>query len=529
MRYVAVREAKLRNQALLRENKDRKDPIWNRITEARKSFDASKDQIAMSRETISANLAKLRAIIDSMPEAYTIQCFDDNDTEIHRIKPKNQQDVVPRPDFTPQKGEWYEFKYWSAEKGGSPYVGFGRDKFAEAPRKLFAVFAEKAVSVSFYLDADKHQPFGDKKTLYRTRKAKYERPKDDPVRWGYRFAGWRKDGASGLFSGFGTTADESAVFVAEWEEAPFEVTFHDADGAVSDIRNLRLSDAIPAVGLAVEGYDYTGWAKDKNGKPIASNAKLRDCIKEGATELNLYALRVPNTYTATFLGRDGREVAKVKGSAVKKVVAPKAPEISGCRFDGWFLADGSQFKDGPITGDITLKAKYSVIMLKAEFVMATTGEVIGTAEFSIEKPLELPQPPFIRDFGSTWSLEGEGRPLKVIDAKAAQNLTIYAVRTVRYSFWNWSQKLMESEAVYGSSISPPDLMDANTGKKRNPEGWGFSSGVPKSQFIDFPKFKMEKNKIDFYAVWPQDVWGGKMPEVVTIDQWKRMLEAAKGN
>lgn len=526
VRHIADREAKARNLKLWTENRERRDAVWGKIQDARSAFRESQVAMLSGKDGVSANLGKMRSVLEAMPEAFSVQYFDENDHELFKTPGGGRDERIAKPETTPRKDDWHRFKHWSKTKDGPAYEGFGRDSLADAPRQLWAVFEEVPVAVAFFADSAKGRPYSETK-VFRTKGARFSKPEKDPARWGYRFMGWRREGDFARFSNWGSDVTDAATFVAEWEEAPFEVAFHDADGKERDVRNLRLSDAIPPVPFTADGYDYVGWSREKGGRQIAQNAKLSDCISEPARKLDLYALREAVAYTATFVGRDGATVAKTTGSATRKVSAPKAPDIPGYRFEGWF-AGGDRFKDGPITGDIAVQARYAAVTYTATFKVAETGKDLGTAEFSVENPLVLPPAPFVLDFDTAWSLAGEGEALRPVDAKATKDITVYAVRTVGYTFWNWNQQLDEGKAVYGGSIEPPQLVDTRTRKLHNPDGWAFSSNESKTGFIDFRKFKLTEKDLAFCAVWPQDLWEpGKVPKVVTEKQWKQMLENAE--
>lgn len=522
--YVADRSAKRRHDKLWKENKADRDSAMAAIQKAKEAFNSAKSDIIASGERLNSNIARLEDKLRGMPKEVLL--LDDSDRKFDEsIKGERGEDVVSRPSLVPKGDEWHRFKFWSSKKGGEEYKGFGRDTFITAPRTLWAVFEEIPVKATFFSD-DSGKPFSEV-PLYRTKSGRLEAPSKSPERWGHTFLGWARKGDQGLYTGFGTALMEDVELVARWEEAPFKVSFRDFDGNELETRTLRLSQEIFGSFPEVPGYRYDGWSLKKGGERIAVGAKLADCIKAPAKELTLFAVREVETHKAVFIGLGGKKIGEAEGSAEKAAVAPAAPQVDGYRFDGWFVGDDECFKGGKmkIPSDMTVTAKYTPVTFKATFFDGEGKGKLDETEFSIEKPLQLPEPPRILGFKTAWSLASEGKAFRKVDTNAAKDLSIYAVRMIPYRFVNWGKNLFSGEAAFGSVVTPPALIDTMTGKPRDPDGWAFSSNENRDKFIDFAKFRMER-ETTFCAVWPQEEWGGSMPQVETAETWARMRENA---
>lgn len=119
-----------------------------------------------------------------------------------------------------------------------------------------------------------------------------------------------------------------------------------------------------------EGYNFTGWYTDEA------------CTKKyyGTTvtaDTTLYAGYEKKTFTVTLNTEGATETTTVEyGNAASLPTKTK----TGYNFLGWFLPDGTKYDGQAVTSDLTLTAKFEVIMLKVRFF-------VDDAEYkSIEVP-----------------------------------------------------------------------------------------------------------------------------------------------
>lgn len=126
-----------------------------------------------------------------------------------------------------------------------------------------------------------------------------------------------------------------------------------------------------------EGFHFVGWYYDESfTRPYDGAPIYADTV--------LYAKMEINTYTITY---DTQSDVVVDSTTVSYYgVAPTpAPERTGYTFVGWFLPDGTQYTDQPITQDTTLTAQWEVKMFTVTFYLH--GVVYTTMEVPYGSPL----------------------------------------------------------------------------------------------------------------------------------------------
>lgn len=148
-----------------------------------------------------------------------------------------------------------------------------------------------------------------------------------------------------------------------------------------------------------EGYNFTGWYTDEA------------CTKKyyGTTvtaDTTLYAGYEKKTFTVTLNTEGATETTTVEyGNAASLPTKTK----TGYNFLGWFLPDGTKYDGQAVTSDLTLTAKFEVIMLKVRFF-------VDDAEY---KSIEVP-------YGSKFSEALEKASLKQTSVKSVVLLTSVA-------------------------------------------------------------------------------------------------------
>ena len=92
--------------------------------------------------------------------------------------------------------------------------------------------------------------------------------------------------------------------------------------------------------------------KTTDGKPIAA---------EGVSLYlgNVYGIPLPDSYTVSFDSDGGTDVADMDVARGEGFTAPTAPTKTGYTFAGWYLGDVQYNFEIPVTGDLTLKAKWT--------------------------------------------------------------------------------------------------------------------------------------------------------------------------
>lgn len=110
-----------------------------------------------------------------------------------------------------------------------------------------------------------------------------------------------------------------------------------------------------------EGYTFNGWYKGNHvGTEIVCGGSCERYTETGIYEDTvLHAHFAINEYTVTYDSAGG---TAVNNATVNwNTVAPlPSPTRTGYNFMGWFLVDGTEYKNQPITEDITLTAHWEI-------------------------------------------------------------------------------------------------------------------------------------------------------------------------
>ncbi len=120
----------------------------------------------------------------------------------------------------------------------------------------------------------------------------------------------------------------------------FTVTFIGFDGVTVDTRTVEYSSAATAPEAPeVEGYTFTGWDK---------------AFDNVTADLTVNAIYTINSYTVTFIGKDGQTLKTESVEHGSAAAAPEAPAVEGYSFTGWDKAFDN------VTGDLSVTAVYEV-------------------------------------------------------------------------------------------------------------------------------------------------------------------------
>lgn len=119
-----------------------------------------------------------------------------------------------------------------------------------------------------------------------------------------------------------------------------------------------------------EGHTFVGWYLDEaltqpyNGEPITE-------------DMTFYAKFEINKYTVSFNAAGGNSVDSVTADWNTAVQCP-TPTRLGYTFVGWFMADGTQYDGQPVTEDMTLTARWEIVVCTVTFKV--NGEVYKTLQ-----------------------------------------------------------------------------------------------------------------------------------------------------
>ena len=194
------------------------------------------------------------------------------------------------------------------------------------------------------------------------------RPKQDPVRKGYSFAGWYADEAGTAPFDFPRTIVTGAtVIYAKWDEIIRIVRFFSNDGSGEEYDPQEVLDSHYAVWPALPirtGYGFTGWFTDAAGTETA-----RFAFEQPVTaDQTLYAKwgNNGNYFLYYYDNYDGGGATPVEVVSAGNVVLasdfPKPSRPGEYTFGGWYETEactGSPWPGGTLYADKTLYAKWN--------------------------------------------------------------------------------------------------------------------------------------------------------------------------
>ena len=194
---------------------------------------------------------------------------------------------------------------------------------------------------------------------------------DAPVRDGYTFVDWMRDGEVFEFS---TMPAEDFTLVAEWEIITYTVTYM-LDGGTNAEGNIAGFDieteAFTLLDPVKEHYTFGGWFGNDSFTGDAVTA-----VAGGATgNVVLYAKWVPEEYTVHFdLNGAAGSIPDAEVQYPGKVSAPADPEREGYAFWAWQI-DGEDYDfSAVVTADITLTALWAPLPAIEDGVIAFSDD-----------------------------------------------------------------------------------------------------------------------------------------------------------
>ena len=214
----------------------------------------------------------------------------------------------------------------------------------------------------------------------------------DPTKVGYTFKGWFVDGVE---YDFATPITGILTIKAAWTVNQYTITF-DTDGG-SEIAPIVLDFGadvtVPADPTKV-GYTFNGWDVEIPTTMPAENVTVK-------------ALWTLNTYTVIFNADNNTLNKNVLVNHGATVEAIADPVMTGYIFEGWFIGDNKYDFATPVTGELTLTAKwtkitYTVTVDTANGAEATTQVVDFGGVAVLPEGLTKPGFKFVG-----WTLNGE--------------------------------------------------------------------------------------------------------------------------
>lgn len=193
---------------------------------------------------------------------------------------------------------------------------------------------------------------------------------DDPVKEGHTFMGWYLDSAfTQPYNGQPIYKDTQLY--AKFQINSYTVTYDFNGGTGSPyIQHVDWNTAATLNTPTRDGYGFEGWfmsdGTEYTNQPIKS-------------DITLTAHWYRNRFNVTFNSDGGSAVQDRVVMLNKTFSYPLTiPTKEGYNFLGWYMADGTQYIDQPVTGDMTLTAHWEIKVYTVNFYV--DGELYSTME-----------------------------------------------------------------------------------------------------------------------------------------------------
>ena len=265
-----------------------------------------------------------------------------------------------------------------------------------------------------------------------------------PEKEGYNFTGWYTDEAcTNKYTGTTVTAD--TALYAGYEKKTFTVTL-DNDGA-TETTTVEYGNTVTLPDKTKDGYDFLGWYFSDDTKyvdqAITSNVTLTAKYRKKPV------ITLDNNGTTETLTVEYNEAASLPTKTK-----------TGYNFLGWFLPDGSKYDGQAVTSDLTLTAKFEVIMLKVRFFVDDAEyksvEVPYGSSFSDAVEKASLKQSSVKSVIRLASVAGEGEETPAVDQSLPEELTsdikanvdVSAIDTAKEQTTSWFKATWEKIADF---------------------------------------------------------------------------------
>ena len=249
----------------------------------------------------------VKVTVNITPITYTLKLdLQDGDgfTEDEKTITGTVEDLIEFPAKQPTKAG-FTFANWRTQPNGEGSVV--KDTYFNTVEKLLDTFKDKTEMTIYahWIENGKftveYMPNGTNVTNKPEDNTTYDQvtteqiaiPKQEPVRAGYNFIGWKVNEDDTLYK-YGTKHDAytnisaiqgSVTFYAQWEPVTYTITLQDKDNSIKITGTI---ESLPELTTPEkEGHEFKGWYTEENG-----GKKIETITPENVTDLNgttLYA------------------------------------------------------------------------------------------------------------------------------------------------------------------------------------------------------------------------------------------------
>jgi len=175
---------------------------------------------------------------------------------------------------------------------------------------------------------------------------------EDITREGHDFLGWFEDGSDTQLTQISSNSARDFTVYAKWQIKSYTVTIEPNNGTMIPNQSVTYNQcAEEPNGLSKDGFRFMGWFSDQG---LTESFDFATPIKG---DITIYAKWIEE-YTVTFDTDGGNAIPSQKIIKDGTATEPANPTKNLHRFLGWSV-DSTPFSfDTPITGDITITAKW---------------------------------------------------------------------------------------------------------------------------------------------------------------------------
>ena len=193
---------------------------------------------------------------------------------------------------------------------------------------------------------------------------------DDPVKEGHTFLGWyfgtASDHGDNCAKYDGSPIYSDTALHAHFQINRYTVSFNSDGGSSVANQTVDWGTSATLTTPTRDGYAFKGWFLP-NGTQYTNQA-----IKSNTS---LTARWERNRFTITF-NSDGGSAVENKAVMLNNSIPLTTPTKEGYNFKGWFMSDGTQYTNQPVTDDMTLTARWEIKTFTVTFYV--DGEVYDT-------------------------------------------------------------------------------------------------------------------------------------------------------
>ena len=255
-----------------------------------------------------------------------------------------------------------------------------------------------------------------------------------PAKDGHNFGGWHEDKAFTKLYDFATPVTKNITLYARWiskTAVTYTVSFESNGGtevAPQAVEEGQKAAEPPAPAKA--SHNFGGWYENE---AFARPYNFETPVTENITLYAKWILGTAVTHTVNFESNGGTPVNSQTVEEGQKAAEPPAPAKNGYDFYGWHedkaFAKPYDF-DTPVTGDITLYAKWLSVTAARHTVSFESNGGTEVAPQTVEEGQKATEPPVPEKDGHSfkgWYTDnGDFKDRYDFSAPVTGNITLYA-------------------------------------------------------------------------------------------------------